>query len=105
IDGLHAYSNAELDWKRHVAVVVTPELYKLARQILSGFAFGHLPFTEAQFAWSICDMKMPIKTAGLTIPGQILSANEDLARLTQRYGYSSQQTMQNQLRQIAREYL
>ena len=105
INVLHEYSHAELDWKRHIAVIVSPEIHRLARQILKGFAYGNLPFTEAQFAWSICDMKMPIKAAGLTIPGQILSATEDLARLTQRYGYSSQQTMQNQLRQIAREYL
>lgn len=105
IEVLHEYANAELDWKQHISVTVSAETHKLSRQILSGFAYGNLPFTEAQFAWSVCDMKMPIKTAGLTIPGQILSATEDLARLTQRYGYSSQQTMQNQLRQIAREYL
>ncbi|WP_177215059.1 GNAT family N-acetyltransferase [Pseudidiomarina donghaiensis] len=102
---LHEYAHAELDWKRHLTVTVSSEIHKLARGILNGFAYGNLPFTEAQFAWSVCDMKMPIKTAGLTIPGQILNATEDLARLTQRYGYSSQQTMQNQLRQIAREYL
>lgn len=102
---LHEYTHAEIDWKRHVSVALSADMYKIARQVLRGFAFGNLPFTEAQFAWSVCDMKMPIKTTGLTIPGQILSATEDLARLTQRYGYSSQQTMQNQLRQIAREYL
>lgn len=105
IEVLHEYANAELDWKRHISVTVSAATHKLSRHIVSGFAYGNLPFTEAQFAWSVCDMKMPIKTAGLTIPGQILSATEDLARLTQRYGYSSQQTMQNQLRQIAREYL
>lgn len=102
---LHEYAHAELDWKRHITVAVSSNIHKLARGILTGFAYGNLPFTEAQFAWSVCDMKMPIQTAGLTIPGQILSATEDLTRLTQRYGYSSQQTMQNQLRQIAREYL
>lgn len=105
IEALHEYCHAEIDWKRHVAVTISPTMHRVARQILGGFAFGHLAFTEAQFAWSVCDMKMPVKTAGLTLPGQILSATEDLNRLTQRYGYSSQQTMQNQLRQIAREYL
>lgn len=105
VEALHEYCNAEVDWKRHTAVNVSSTTHQIARDILAGFAFGHLPFTEAQFAWSVCDMKLPVKAAGLTLPGQILGTTEDLARLTQRYGYSSQQTMQSQLRQIAREYL
>ncbi|WP_417659560.1 GNAT family N-acetyltransferase [Pseudidiomarina sp.] len=102
---LHDYCNAELDWKAHTPVNISTATHQVARQILGGFAHGNLPFTEAQFAWTVCDMKLPIKAAGLTLPGQILNTTDDLARLTQRYGYSSQQTMQNQLRQIAREYL
>ncbi|RWU11801.1 tRNA(Met) cytidine acetyltransferase [Pseudidiomarina gelatinasegens] len=102
---LHDYCNAELDWKAHTPVNISTATHQVARQVLGGFAHGNLPFTEAQFAWTVCDMKLPIKATGLTLPGQILNTTDDLARLTQRYGYSSQQTMQNQLRQIAREYL
>ncbi|RZQ57299.1 hypothetical protein CWI82_08570 [Pseudidiomarina tainanensis] len=105
IDKLHHYCNAELDWRNHVDVNVSSDMYRIARAVLVGFAYGHLPFTEAQFAWNVCDKKYPIKASGVTLPGQILNVTEDLARLTQKYGYSSQQTMQNQLRQIAREYL
>lgn len=105
IERLRQYCSAELDWRNHVDVSVTTDMYRLARSVLVGFAFGNLPFTEAQFAWNVCDKKYPIKASGVTLPGQILSVTEDLARLTQKYGYSSQQTMQNQLRQIAREYL
>lgn len=105
IDKLHDYCNAELDWRNHVDVNVSSDMYRIARAVLVGFAYGHLPFTEAQFAWNVCDKKYPIKASGVTLPGQILNVTEDLARLTQKYGYSSQQTMQNQLRQIAREYL
>lgn len=105
IDKLHHYCNAELDWRNHVDVNVSSDMYRIARAVLVGLAYGHLPFTEAQFAWNVCDKKYPIKASGVTLPGQILNVTEDLARLTQKYGYSSQQTMQNQLRQIAREYL
>src|SRR5690606_25339005 len=105
IERLHQYCNSELDWRNHVDVSVNSDMYRIARSVLVGFAYGNLPFTEAQFAWNVCDKKYPIKASGVTLPGQILSVTEDLARLTQKYGYSSQQTMQNQLRQIAREYL
>ncbi|PHR64454.1 MAG: hypothetical protein COA51_07870 [Idiomarina sp.] len=105
IERLHQYCNAELDWRNHVDVSVNTAMYRIARAVLVGFAYGNLPFTEAQFAWNVCDKKYPIKASGVTLPGQILNVAEDLARLTQKYGYSSQQTMQNQLRQIAREYL
>lgn len=105
IERLHHYCNSELDWRNHVDVNVNSDMYRIARSVLVGFAYGNLPFTEAQFAWNVCDKKYPIKASSVTLPGQILSVTEDLARLTQKYGYSSQQTMQNQLRQIAREYL
>ena len=102
---LHAFSNAELEWRQGRPVTINSSIYRIARDILTGFAFGNLPFTEAQFSWSVCDIKYSMKAAGLTLPGQILKAHEDLAKLTQKYGYSSQQTMQNQLRSLAREYL
>ncbi len=102
---LYDYCQADIAWKQFESVAVTPSMHNIARAVLHGFAHGNLPFTEAQFAWSVCNLKQPVKNTGIILPGQILDAPEDLRMLAQNYGYSSQQTMHNQLRQLAREYL
>lgn len=102
---LHQFCQSELYRRKNELFGVNDAMYNIAKGILKGFAYGNLPFTEAQFAWCVCDRKYPLSAAGLTLPGLILSISDDLATITRQYGYSSQQSMQRQLRQVAREYL
>lgn len=102
---LHQFCQAELEWRNRQPLIVTDSMYAIAKNILRGFAHANLPFTEAQFAWIVCDLKYPLRASGTSLPGQILNMSDNLAAITRQYGYSSQQSMQRQLRQVAREYV
>lgn len=105
IDYWAHYYAAELSWLQHREITLTPALYTIARQQLAGFAFGNLPFNDVQFAWRVCDRKKSLNAYEINIPGGLLEARGSLGELAKKYDFPDQNSMQAQLRQLARLYL
>lgn len=105
IDNWAHYYSTEIGWLQHHEVILSPSCYSIARQQLAGFAFGHLPFNDVQFAWRVCDHKKSLTAYEVKLPGGLLEARGTLAELAKKYGFPDQSSMQSQLRQLARLYL
>ncbi|HET8817407.1 MAG TPA: GNAT family N-acetyltransferase [Pseudidiomarina sp.] len=105
IDNWANYYAAEIGWLQHREVALSPSCHAIARQQLAGFAFGHLPFNDVQFAWRVCDYKKSLVAFEIKLPGGLLESRGTLGELAKRYGFPDQTSMQSQLRQLARLYL
>lgn len=105
IDNWAYYYATEIGWLQHREVALSPSCHTIARQQLAGFAYGHLPFNDVQFAWRVCDHKKSLNAFEVKLPGGLLEARGTLGELAKRYGFPDQSSMQSQLRQLARLYL
>lgn len=99
------YCQMEVAWQQQRLEALPRSLWGIAEAVLRGFAYGNLPFTEAQFAWFVCNRMHSAQQLGVTLPAQILDRAATTAELAQQFGYSDQLSMQQQLRQMARHYL
>ncbi|MDX1705946.1 GNAT family N-acetyltransferase [Pseudidiomarina sp.] len=99
------YCQMEVAWQQQRLDVLPRSLWGIAEAVLRGFAYGNLPFTEAQFAWFVCNRMHSAQQLGVSLPAQILDKAATSAELAQQFGYSDQLSMQQQLRQMARHYL
>lgn len=99
------FSRAQEDWRKQHCHHNSESLNQCARAILKAFAYHHLPFSEAQFAWVICEERQSAEALGLTLPKQTLAVASNLALIARDNGCSSQKEQQEKLRKLAREYL
>ncbi len=99
------YCQIEVTWQQQRLEALPRSLWGIAEAVLRGFAYGNLPFTEAQFAWFVCNHMHSAHQLGVTLPAQLLEKAATTAELAQQFGYSDQLSMQQQLRQMARQYL
>ncbi|RUO78955.1 GNAT family N-acetyltransferase [Pseudidiomarina taiwanensis] len=53
LQSLALYCEQEQRWRRSGRYAATPQLMDGAKQILTGFSSGHLPFYDAHFAWIV----------------------------------------------------